>query len=306
MDKCIIGLVEGISYLTFAVAFCVLGVLGNAVVCATISLTPSLQKSYNFLITNLAVTDLLTLLIVEPLIWTIIVKSMNGNCSTTEELVRVTRALAYFLCCASLLTITAMSLDRCFAVLIPFRYKNFATPQTVRRGAVLIWHLSIGAGTLEGSKVIPIKICSLTTQVVISILYSVIMTCYISIFIKIKKQTKIRARLQCSNQDHSRKREKNLAKTIALVAGIFTVCWAPIFYSMSVKPNQAFEEHLFRWATLLGVANSAVNPVVYFYSNKDFRKAAKKTCCRTKTQYATPQPIPKPVVVNRAHMVRHT
>ena len=221
MDKCIIGLAEGILYLTFAVAFCVLGVLGNAVVCATIFLTPSFRrKSYNFLITNLAVTDLLTLLIIEPLIWTVVVKSLYGNC--TEELVRVTRALAYFLCCASLLTITAMSLDRCFAVLIPFRYKTFATPQTIARGAVLIWALSIGAGTLEGSKVIPIKICSLTTQVVISILYSVIITCYISIFIKIKKQTKIRARLQCSNQDHSRKREKNLAKTIALVAGIFT------------------------------------------------------------------------------------
>ncbi|KAM9857728.1 alpha-2B adrenergic receptor [Aulostomus maculatus] len=78
-------------------------------------------------------------------------------------------------------------------------------------------------------------------------------------------------------------REKRFTFVLAVVIGVFVVCWFPFFFTYSLRavcpdtctiPNPLFT--FFFW---IGYCNSSLNPVIYTIFNKDFRKAFKKILC---------------------------
>nr|XP_012593339.1 cytospin-B isoform X2 [Microcebus murinus] len=79
--------------------------------------------------------------------------------------------------------------------------------------------------------------------------------------------------------DHSRttlQREIHAAKSLAMIVGIFALCWLPVHVINCVTLFQpARAKNKPRWAMniaiLLSHANSVVNPIVYAYRNRDFR-----------------------------------
>lgn len=80
-----------------------------------------------------------------------------------------------------------------------------------------------------------------------------------------------------------RESEKRAAKTIAVVIALFTLSWVPYGYVLVSDPEQNVNS-FYIWAVTVGLSNSAVNPIVYFFSNKAFRKSSKQTlrslfCC---------------------------
>ncbi|KAM3867302.1 alpha-2Db adrenergic receptor-like [Diretmus argenteus] len=80
-------------------------------------------------------------------------------------------------------------------------------------------------------------------------------------------------------------REKRFTFVLAVVMGVFVLCWFPFFFTYSLHaicrdscyiPSALF--NLFFW---IGYCNSSVNPIIYTIFNRDFRKAFKKIICRT-------------------------
>ncbi|CAJ1058584.1 alpha-2Db adrenergic receptor [Xyrichtys novacula] len=80
-------------------------------------------------------------------------------------------------------------------------------------------------------------------------------------------------------------REKRFTFVLAVVMGVFVLCWFPFFFTYSLRaicrdscyiPGALF--NLFFW---IGYCNSSVNPIIYTIFNRDFRKAFKKIICRT-------------------------
>ncbi|XP_061582246.1 alpha-2Db adrenergic receptor [Cololabis saira] len=80
-------------------------------------------------------------------------------------------------------------------------------------------------------------------------------------------------------------REKRFTFVLAVVMGVFVLCWFPFFFTYSLHaicrdrcyiPGALF--NLFFW---IGYCNSSVNPIIYTIFNRDFRKAFKKIICRT-------------------------
>lgn len=78
-------------------------------------------------------------------------------------------------------------------------------------------------------------------------------------------------------------REKRFTFVLAVVIGVFVVCWFPFFFSYSLKavcPDTcSIPEPLFTFFFWIGYCNSSLNPVIYTVFNKDFRKAFKKILC---------------------------
>ncbi|KAL0993855.1 hypothetical protein UPYG_G00114760 [Umbra pygmaea] len=79
-------------------------------------------------------------------------------------------------------------------------------------------------------------------------------------------------------------REKRFTFVLAVVMGVFVLCWFPFFFTYSMHalcrdrcpiPDALF--NLFFW---IGYCNSSVNPIIYTIFNRDFRSSFKKIICR--------------------------
>uniref|UniRef100_A0A4W5RHX5 Adrenergic, alpha-2D-, receptor b n=1 Tax=Hucho hucho TaxID=62062 RepID=A0A4W5RHX5_9TELE len=80
-------------------------------------------------------------------------------------------------------------------------------------------------------------------------------------------------------------REKRFTFVLAVVMGVFVLCWFPFFFTYSLHavcrdccpiPDSLF--NLFFW---IGYCNSSVNPIIYTIFNRDFRRSFKKIICQT-------------------------
>lgn len=78
-------------------------------------------------------------------------------------------------------------------------------------------------------------------------------------------------------------REKRFTFVLAVVIGVFVVCWFPFFFSYSLQAvcpeTCTIPGPLFTFFFWIGYCNSSLNPVIYTIFNKDFRKAFKKILC---------------------------
>uniref|UniRef100_A0A665TAM7 Adrenoceptor alpha 2C n=1 Tax=Echeneis naucrates TaxID=173247 RepID=A0A665TAM7_ECHNA len=80
-------------------------------------------------------------------------------------------------------------------------------------------------------------------------------------------------------------REKRFTFVLAVVMGVFVLCWFPFFFSYSLygicrEPCQ-IPETLFKFFFWIGYCNSSLNPVIYTIFNQDFRRAFQKILCKS-------------------------
>lgn len=88
--------------------------------------------------------------------------------------------------------------------------------------------------------------------------------------------------------EHSRwrgrqNREKRFTFVLAVVVGVFVICWFPFFFTyilMALCNSCCVPTELFKFFFWFGYCNSSLNPIIYTVFNHDFRRAFKKILCR--------------------------
>ncbi|CAM1296160.1 Htr4 (predicted) [Pycnogonum litorale] len=78
---------------------------------------------------------------------------------------------------------------------------------------------------------------------------------------------------------HKMKRERKAAKTLGIIMGAFILCWLPFFlwYLSSTLSDSETPKEMVTLLFWIGYINSALNPVIYAYFNRDFRNAFKES-----------------------------
>ncbi|TRZ17611.1 hypothetical protein HGM15179_009473 [Zosterops borbonicus] len=98
-----------------------------------------------------------------------------------------------------------------------------------------------------------------------------------------EKQVKIMS--QSTTQRFRLSRDKKVAKSLAIIVGIFGICWAPYTLLMIIRAGchgQCISEFWYETSFWLLWVNSAVNPVLYPLCHSSFRRAFIKLLCPKK------------------------
>ena len=256
----------------------IIGSSGNMFVILAINRTPALKNVCGILIANVAVADLMVTSVVMPLVVYVHIQGFLDRCTFLTP-VFVAWIIALFSAGSSLLTLTALSMDRCFAICRPMRHKTIVTKTKAKIVTAIIWMASLTLPLLEifyhGS-----ALAKYLQTVGVVCCYSIIVVGGIFTVRHVRaKSRQIVSLHQDQGTSHLtaslNQRNKQVAKTIALVVFVFTLCWIPIAYLTGIEINEARNYRVYFWFATVGLANSIVNPLIYFYRQPNYRKALK-------------------------------
>ena len=117
--------------------------LGNTLILVALHKETSLHPPSKLLYRNLAITDLCVGVIADPLQVAYFISVVNERSDICDYTFLLTTVTGYVLCLMSLLTVTAISVDRLLALLLGFRYRQDVTVTRVFATVIVFWIFSV-------------------------------------------------------------------------------------------------------------------------------------------------------------------
>ena len=302
-------------YSTLLVLTFLLGVIGNCVVCLAVYFNKTLrQQVSNMFIVNLAVTDLLTVLLIVPFC---LMNVIHGDWILSAEWCVALAFMYYTLGIVALESLAFISLDRYFAIVHPLLYKTKITVQRVELILLTGWLWAVAfilpcvvlgwfkygftesmctynfSGTGEKWKtrvivygVITITLCIILPSLVMLYSYIKILTIvnhHLNRVGTVRPEDESRRSLSIRLQGQIAAvaaPEYRGYRTIGLVIAIFLISWLPFSVTRLIKAltwdHEAVPAAVDTFATVSSFLSAAINPVAYGLFRKDFRKAFRK------------------------------
>ena len=128
-------------------------ILGNILMIRALSKASSISTNLKMLFFSLAFSDLAVGLFAQPIKVATIAVMLKMTASGDRKfdffcptILSVSHFFSFFLACASLLTLTAIAVDRLLSVSLHLRYQEIVTERRVAILLVLLWVASIAAG----------------------------------------------------------------------------------------------------------------------------------------------------------------
>ena len=259
--------------------------LGNTLILVALHKETSLHPPSKLLYRNLAITDLCVGITGQPLnvtYWiSVVTERWNSNICYNYGL-RGSRFSGYTLCSVSLLTSTAISVDRLLALLLGLRYRQVVTLRRTRITVIGFWILSIvGASTIIWNlliftwyQYIVAALCPVTTIFV-----------YTKIFFTLR-HNQIHVQNHVAQGQPRQAIPLNIARyrkavySTLWVQGTMVVCYLPFTIALALMPQRGIPISAYRaWhltATLVYL-NSSLNPLLYCWKISEVRQAVKET-----------------------------
>ncbi|XP_071793662.1 D(1) dopamine receptor-like [Asterias amurensis] len=297
-ENAIIGIV------LYAIVIC--SIVGNILVIVAVLSIRRLRSSItNYFIVSLAVADLMVSVLVMPFNASF---EILGYWPFGLAFCDIYQAADILSATASILNLCVISLDRFMAITSPFTYYSRMNNRTAAILITTAWVVSFLISVLpvtlnlhEDEELVNIgwytdpEFCVLamnSTYALISSLISFYIPCvvilftYARIYVVARRQARQIAAYDFSanrtKQDggtasHRRMaRERKAAKTLAIIVGVFILCWLPFFVANIIDPycGHCIPPVLFGIFVWLGYINSFLNPFIYA-QNKTFRNAFK-------------------------------
>ncbi|XP_067239342.1 trace amine-associated receptor 4-like [Chanodichthys erythropterus] len=281
----------------FMVLMILTTVFGNLLIIISISHFKHLQSPTHMIVRSLAACDCLLGSLIMPYS---MVRSVEGCWYLGDFVCKVHFSLDMTFCISSILHLSLISIDRYWAICDPLRYKMRVTNNTVTVFTTFTWLFSfvysfyvvfsgINAVGLEmlilqiscvGSCVLFFNkewglICPILTFFLPGMIMS---SLYMKIFHVARKHAKVmseRVTTRGLKSQSSAQREGKAAKTLAIVMGVFYICWLPFFTITALDPffNYFTPADVFEVVIWFAYFNSTCNPLIYGFFYPSFQNA---------------------------------
>ena len=282
---------ESVSFAAVNIFLSITTFLGNSLILFALHKESSLHPPSKLLYRCLSTTDLLVGLVSQPLHVTYWMSGFHEHWSLCYYAGEAAYITGVALCGVSLLTMTAISVDRLLALLLGLRYKDIVTLKRIYIIVATVWVLCF-VGSL--STILDQRITSFYgagwTLISLSLLIS--LASYTKIFRTLRH-------LQAQVQDHiqqqpSQPNAQNMARyreavhSALWVQLVLVVCYTPSYMvGIVVSYSTTYSSHLVitrGMATILDYFNLTLNPFLYCWKISVVRKGMKLTirqalCC---------------------------
>ena len=252
-------------------------IAGNVLVLAAVWRNPSLRTPSTILLCSLAVSDLFVGFLVLPVNIAIALIPLSR-----DDLSRLSQARIFLniqLCGVSLETMTAISVDRYLALRYHMRYPNLMTSKRAMYVAASFWCKNVILSLISIWKkntillvaVVFVALCLFISSITYSAIYRIVR----------HHQHQIHAQQQAVQSMNAEQNLKVQAKKRALNTFIYYICMLLCYFPEAVSALiwVTYKEHWnIRWyfTDTITFMNSAINPFLYFWRNREVREAVSK------------------------------
>ena len=263
-NSCSLPMAHGIPLILVNAIVCVLGSLGNLLVCLAIATNSRLRRASNYLLFSLAVADIIVTLICEPIYLEFISRlTFFHKCRTSTETL-VYEVLVSLSCQTSFLHLASISIDRFVAVAFPLRHKIFMEKGGLKIMLIASWSIPILTSVLPNilPKGSPLVFYFIRIGIFVFSGLSIFFFHFLIVvaLLYYRKKTK---------QLRARTVSVRVTCTLAIATGVFIVCWVPLI-TVTFAGRRSF---LHFWMGTLAMSNSAMNFVIYSARMGDFKDA---------------------------------
>ena len=255
--------------------------VGNVLILIALKNVSSIHPPTKLFFRCLAVTDLCVGLIVQPLYATYIMSLIiKMNVNVLHYVYKVFKASSFILCGVSVVTSTAISVDRLLALWLGLRYRHVVTLKRVRVVITCFWLIEALAIWFRVKR---IAIANAASSVVLILCLVISIICYTRIHLKLRHQ---QAQVQ-NNVPHGQQnrggiplniaRYKKTVSSIMWVQLALVACYVPWGIVAMLDANGI--EHDVAWRTVdtLVFLNSSLNPILYCWKITEVKQAVKGT-----------------------------
>ena len=261
---------------------------GNALIVIALRKESSLHPPSKVLLRNLATTDLFVGLISQALYAALLVPDVNEHSNVCRYIAVAVAITSFILCAVSLLTLTAISVDRLLALLLGLRYRQVVTLRRAYATVIAFWaastvfsiiRLFLNSVIRSWSEITVISLCLVTST------FS-----YTKIFVNLRNhQNQVQDQVQQPNQSNQLNiaRYRKAVSAALLLQLTLVACYLP--YVISVNLRTHTEPSLsvsvaWNYTFTLLFLNSTLNPILYCWKIEGVSQAVKDTirrvfCC---------------------------
>ena len=265
--------------------------IGNLLVLVTIWRSPHLHSPSNTLLFSLGLSDLCVGLVSEPLnVGFHAVHFKNSSNFTSCTLMNARTLISTTLTLVTMLTVTTMSVDRYLAIYLHLRYEQVVTEKKTRKVILCLW-LTSSSLPLVLTMVFHAMTSLLVGTITIAVCLLIVSFAWIKIYQVVQHhRAQIQDQVAVVTQSFNMARFRNSAINTMLVLVIVLLCYTPFLVSnicltVSLNPsNVLFVEITY----VVVLVNSSLNPLVYFWRQRNLRLRARQLvmrfCCQTQLQ----------------------
>ena len=281
--------------LPFHALIILIGTFGNALVITVVRTTKTMHTTINFLLVNLAVADLLTLLWLIPAEVFKFLDHPGGHLGNFLCKFITRNSLPMVTLSVSGVTLTVISLERYHALLRPMNTRFRLRIDNVKYVIAGIWLFCIVVltpfaffmkydehsqscrdnwGDIPGGN---LYFAFLALPMVISLL--IICFCYFKLIKEVYFSNTIMSESAATSENDNRSKRK-IVKLLFILTAVFLICFAPYISSVLIYAAASQSPELFYKISLsLMYSNSCVNPVICAFQSANYRSGFKRLLC---------------------------